>query len=335
MSMNKTPMERNLNLDFIKTISIFGVVYIHTCNFFISSKILIIFSELFRIAVPCFIIIWSYFTCKNYYGKSVEEFKRVQQSKFFYFLRVYAIWSLIYFLITVDWDIITLKDLLTKHLAGYGWSGQYFFIILFQLIIIYPLILRSYNDKFWSSIILISIFAAYILWGYFYELIPDFFYKLGVRPFLFWIPYMMLGMDLYKKNRFQELPKIFILSPLLIALEFLILKNSGIEHNPYLTIGVLTSSCLFFLAIRKVNLYNTPKWLKKIIVFIGSNTLTIFVSNPIMILILKWFHNNVDNHSVVLYYPFLATIILTILVLAMTMLFAKAIDFFRIKKFLV
>lgn len=53
-----TTSKRLIGIDFLKSISIFGVVFIHSRNDNIISEIT---SELFRVAVPLFIVFFSYF----------------------------------------------------------------------------------------------------------------------------------------------------------------------------------------------------------------------------------------------------------------------------------
>lgn len=53
--------KRNTNIDLLKTISIFGVVFIHCRDGNIISEVI---SELFRIAVPIFIIFFPIFLKK-------------------------------------------------------------------------------------------------------------------------------------------------------------------------------------------------------------------------------------------------------------------------------
>lgn len=69
-------MEKNryFNIDLLKAISIFGVVYIHSCSLLGFDYLSQIFQPLFRIAVPCFIIIWAYFFEKSFHVANRKSF---------------------------------------------------------------------------------------------------------------------------------------------------------------------------------------------------------------------------------------------------------------------
>ena len=66
-------MQRNLNADILKSISIFGVVFIHASSIFGEFDIMLFFRDMFRFAVPCFIILWAFFFEKSYDKKSEEQ----------------------------------------------------------------------------------------------------------------------------------------------------------------------------------------------------------------------------------------------------------------------
>ena len=65
-----TTSKRLIGIDFLKSISIFGVVFIHSRNDNIISEIT---SELFRVAVPLFIVFFSYFLEKNLSSVSTKK----------------------------------------------------------------------------------------------------------------------------------------------------------------------------------------------------------------------------------------------------------------------
>ena len=76
-----TTSKRLIGIDFLKSISIFGVVFIHSRNDNIISEIT---SELFRVAVPLFIVFFSYFLEKNLSSVSTKkEYNDILKQKFF------------------------------------------------------------------------------------------------------------------------------------------------------------------------------------------------------------------------------------------------------------
>lgn len=280
-------MTRNLSADLLKSIAIFGVVYIHGHSllggtYFLSELI----ENLFRFCVPSFIIMWAYFFEKSYSKRDSKEQKAYLFGRFKHLFGVFLFWSVIYFLITVNWQTVSLKDLITKHFSGYGFAGQYFFIILFQLLLFYPVLQWTYNRKVARFIVLVICIVSYIIRGYFPLLLPEAILKLGDRPFLYWLPYVYVGIALAR----EQLPKLSIwgvFSLLLIPIEFYWLEIIGTNHSHYITLCVLVSSILTTISVIQSKFSTKHKRIEKLINFTGQNTLTIFVLNPLVIYLLE------------------------------------------------
>ncbi|WP_363323170.1 acyltransferase [uncultured Maribacter sp.] len=279
-------MTRNINADLIKSISIFGVVYIHSCTVFGEIDSLVFLRDIFRFAVPCFIILWAYFFEKSYAKKTPEQRKKYLINRFIHLLRVFIIWSLFYFILTVDLDTLNFKKFFSIYFSGHGWSGQYFFIILFQLIITYPILRKTYNIKFLKILVILTSITLYVLFEFHLSNIPVILNKLGYRPIYFWVIYVFIGITL-ARNKIKSISSIFILSPLLIGLELYILRLKNIIHLDYITLGTLTFSILLCISFLKLKNLNYSEKLNRLIDFIGKNTLVIFVSNPLLIIALK------------------------------------------------
>ena len=278
-------MQRNLNADILKSISIFGVVFIHASSIFGEFDIMLFFRDMFRFAVPCFIILWAFFFEKSYDKKSEEQRLKYIYYRFFHLFRVFLLWSLLYFFITVDWGSLNAKNLISKYFSGYGWAGQYFFIILFQFLLIYPLIRLIYHIKFLRELAIILVVIIYMVWGYYYDALPELLKKLGYRPFYFWLPYVFLGITL-TKDKVNKVSLIFMFVPILIAVEFFVLEKLGLQHTDYITIGVLFSM-MFCISLLKYPTIVISERLNYALGFIGRNTLIIFVSNPLVILLIN------------------------------------------------
>lgn len=138
------------------------------------------------------------------------------------------------FFIFNDVSSIQLSDLITGYWSGYGWSGQYFFIILFQLIVIFPIIrLISAQSKkcicfFFLLYALLTIALAYLFWSIsFVNIIPD-------RFIIYWIPYAPLGILLFKSKSCLYVPSggyVLFFAVILIPFEFELLKTLKIVHS--------------------------------------------------------------------------------------------------------
>lgn len=282
-------MNRSLSADLIKTLSIFGVVFIHGSGLLgTKSDFQMYIASLFRFCVPCFIIIWAYFFERSYHKKEPKGQRKYIINKFLHLFMVYILWSLMYFFVLVDWETFTLKDLATKYFSGYGWSGQYFFIILFQLLLFYPIIRWIYSNKLTLYISVIIISILYIIYGYFDYLIPGIISKLGDRPFVFWIPYVFVGIAL-TRQKIRMFNIFWILTLLLIPLES---SFFGFDRSAYINPSVLISSIILCITILPKSIKPNANF-SKIISFIGKNTMIIFVVNPIVIILLN---SIIPNH---------------------------------------
>jgi surface polysaccharide O-acyltransferase-like enzyme len=311
--MNKS--NRIIGIDFLKLISIFGVVFIHARNGNIIPEII---SELFRVAVPLFIIFFAYFLEKSLSNVSTKkEYYNILKQKFFLLFLPYAFFTILYFFVLNDLSIIKPKELITGYWSGYGWSGQYFFIILFQLILIFPLLQKLANVKL-IYVAIISLFLYIVISYIFWDL--SIINKLSDRIFIYWIPYAILGVLLFRNiNLFRKISnKIFLLSIIFIPIEFFIFKYLGIFHSPYVLVSVLISSSLiaiYFIVNEDIIKEYLPNYLKKLSIYISNKTLGIFVLNPLFIFLLKPFFSfiQVENVFIDSIMIFLFSIIISIL----------------------
>jgi peptidoglycan/LPS O-acetylase OafA/YrhL len=74
---------RNFPADLLKAIAIFGVVFVHGNGLFgCSSFFSEIMTWMFRIGVPCFIVLWAYFFAKSYFAKTKEQKKFTSKTDF-------------------------------------------------------------------------------------------------------------------------------------------------------------------------------------------------------------------------------------------------------------
>lgn len=280
---------RLTNPDFLKSIAIFFVVFVHGSSIFpyVRSNIIDTLSSLVRICVPLFILLWSFFIKKGF-NKHYEA-RVYLKNKLNKLLPPFFFWSIVYFFILADFTNTNFVKFFTKHFTGRGWSGQYYFIILFQLIPLVFLIdkLSFYIKKNLLIFTLLSIlFYTYIAYSSIYTIrIID---KIGDELFLYWIPYVMIGILLTYKdvaNKFRVSLWIGILSLMLIPIEFHFLNPLS---KPYLTPTIFVASVLFFTAVMnyKLPVVFDNSHVKSFLAYISNNTLGIFCINPLVILCL-------------------------------------------------
>lgn len=319
-------MNRDFAPDFIKAISSIGVVYIHGAFLFGTFSIFQTYLEyLFKFAVPCFLIIWAYFFEKSYSKKSKKERIKYVLGKFKHLFIVYILWGTIYFFITVDWNNITSLKIITKHFLGYGWSGQYFLLILLQLFILFPLVRIAYNYKILKLFILIFTLILYVVWSYFNYNLPTIFTKLGDKLFIFWIPYLFLAISL-ARNELKKINLFYSLLVFLIPIEFFIINNLCFGFASRITLSVFLVAHLLSVAIFKNNLNFIPEPMKKIITLIAKNSFVIYLTNPLIIIILEFvIPKNIfpDNFIFQFILPLFSTLLIMFICIKLSSLMKK------------
>jgi len=319
-------MNRSISADLIKCFSIFGVAFIHG-SFILGckSEIHTHLENLFRFCVPCFILIWAFYFEKSYAKKDKVERINYIKTRLKHLFIVYIIWSLLYFIYLAKWESLTPVKIITTHFAGRGWSGQYFFLILFQLLLLFPLLRWVYNNKLLRYAFIVIIGALYIVLGYYFKTLPSGISKLSNLPFLYWIPYVFTGIAL-SREQIKKLPAIAALAVFLMPVEAYILTLKGVDYIDYITPLTLICSiltCSYFLQ-SSIKIKNS--FISKTVNYIGQNTMTIFVTNPIIILLLPLvIPTGIFGCSTLakIVLPFLSTIIIGAIGLAMAEIIKK------------
>jgi surface polysaccharide O-acyltransferase-like enzyme len=324
--------QRIVSLDLLKTIAIFGVVFIH-CRSGLFSEVL---SQLFRIAVPIFIIFFIYFLEKSYSKTStIKEGYLLLLDKFKALFFPYIFFTIFYFFILNDLSSIKLTDLITGYWSGYGWSGQYFFIILFQLLIFYPIlrVIVKFNITVLSILsILFYITMSYLFWS------NNLVSSISDRFFIYWIPYVFLGILLSRNvnNSKKYSHNLFLLSIFLIPLEFYIFNTLSQPHSPYVLSSVLISSSIisfYFLANNeKINNYIKGK-IELFSIYVSKRSLGIFALNPLFVFLLKPYYEKIQFENELI--NFITVIIFSIIVFLCCLITIELLSKTYLKKMVV
>ena len=296
-------MSRSISIDILKAASIFGVVFIHSSNLLgCESAVSEMFQSLFRFAVPCFVVIWAYFVEKSLIVKNRQQQVQYLTRRFMHLFVVFMLWSTLYFLISVNWATLTPVKLITTYFSGFGWAGQYYFIILFQLLVLFPLTRWIYKRQNLTIIVVAVLVVLYFVCAY--VRLPSLIDSLGYRVFIYWIPYVFVGIWLArtqtsgrvlnstdKSENKKSMPakrlfvsKWWLLTIFFIPAESWLMKCGGLfnDLNEYVRPAVLfVSVVISVFAIQNNIIQHNP------IVFIGSRTMTIFVTNSLVIYSLK------------------------------------------------
>jgi hypothetical protein len=304
---------RYFGIDIAKAISIFGVVYIH-CGFSRDQ----FSSYAFRFGVPIFIIVSFFLSERLSIDKNIEfhsyTFLRKRSTRL---LAPFIFWTTFYALTDFLLGIKTSVEITPV----FGWTGQYFFIVLLQLTLAYPLLRKvDINLRSLAVIMLTTLAVIYIPISYFRQL-TEFIFPKGESSLIFWVNYIALGIffarnyeaiaNWLKKINLKHLriPLIIICSLLLIGEQLLLSHFSPgeISFHPYTysRISVFISSALIFLICLDFNqnLNINPMFTSKI-TSLSKWSLGIFCLNPLLIDIFYIFPQtsilDIDNNYVLI-----------------------------------
>lgn len=293
---NALPGEKNLrsaNADILKAIAILAVVFIHgsgmipfsPTNLDLSSSSTLLAAKGLRFCVPIFIVLWAYFMEKS----TIKKGKQNVMTGFYKLFIPFVFWSVVYFLLTTDFKTLTLTGMISKHWLGYGWSGQYYFIILFQLILLFPVFhLISGKLKNYHMMIVILSLLFYIVISYSGWFRISAVDKLNDRPFFYWIPYVVSGIIYAHKNIFKFPVRLSfgILSIALIPLELYFLHPKS--DSIYLLPGVFICTFILLSSMEsKLSYEALPRWVALPVQQLSGQTLGIFCLNPLVVIILN------------------------------------------------
>ncbi len=282
-------MNRLRSPDQIKAVAIFGVVFIHASILLGHDHLLLqVARNLFRFDVPCFFMLWAFFFERSYGRRAAGERRGYTLERFAELFKDYLIWSVIYFLLLVDWSTITPVGAITQHFAGYGWSGQYFFLVLFQLLFLFPALRFVYGRPVLRYLTLAVLTVVLFAYGYAYDSLPGAVQKLGERPFYLWVPCTFAGIAL-ARGEFPRIPAWGWITVALIPLEFYLLDSTGRNHFSHATPVVMLSSILLFGSVVQADRWFSGARSERGAAFLGSRTLIVFLANPLVIYGLSYF----------------------------------------------
>ena len=280
-------MSRLRSPDQIKAVSIFGVVFIHAAYLLGQDDLTLqVARNLFRFDVPCFMMLWAFFFERSYGRRAPAARRAYTWDRFRDLFGDYFWWSLLYFLVLANWAALTLPEVLTRHFAGYGWSGQYFFIALFQLLFLFPLIRYAYDLRWLRYLVIGLSCVMLLLWGYAFDDLPVVLQKLGERPFFLWVPTTFAGIALARGD-WPRIPAWAWVTVVFIPLEFYLLDVAGRTHQSHATPVVMLSSILLFVSVVQRDIWFRGPRVERVGTFLGSRTLIVFLANPLIIHLLE------------------------------------------------
>ncbi|MCC3686943.1 acyltransferase [Bacillus cereus] len=295
--------ERNNFIDFIRAISILGVICIHVVGLSFSEESIgigvLFMDNLFRFAVPFFMGILGFMTIKKY--SSINSWWKFYRDKIFFIVLPFYIWAIYYYFTPNIYPYPNInegKEHWWQILTGESEIQLYFMIAYLLFLLITPLVVFLYkkdkNNRFkflcmglvFCHLALLT-YSDYIVWVE----KSDFWYlHWNYSLPLHWLAYYLIGVliALPGKNRFLAVIKKkgnhhFWLSLILyfIAVVCFLFSLRGLK--PYATVQLFIVSLFalnflykLYLKIRKYKMIN---WLY----YIGKNSFPIYLSHVIFI----------------------------------------------------
>lgn len=281
---------RYLWIDIAKLVSIFGVVYIHG-----GTKNLSFLVSYFSFCVPVFVIA-SFFLIERL---QIDRSTNFSSSKFLQhrlprLILPYVTWSIIYLFINHQSSYSSITKFITLHWTGFGWSGQYYLLVLLQLTLIYPLLrLVKITPKSLLVIGFITLLCLNIPFDYL--AVSPIIKKLHQVPFLYWIFYAFFGICVARNYVYLQSAiakvKLFYCVILMITTSLVLPLESFMQMQLNLSkivlfIGNLVVAPLLFLLFMRLNFNenqsNFSQQFAAKVSWLSTWTLGVFCLNPLI-----------------------------------------------------
>lgn len=274
--------------DALKAFAIFGVVLAHSHGVFGGASIGDwACDSVFRFSVPSFIIMWAFFFERGY-ARQLKASPFVR-GRFFALFLPYAFWTLLYTGPDIIRDGPSVRELLTGYWSGYGWAGQYFFIILFQLILLFGCLrVLTVRHLKW---ILVGGVAFYSVSVWLLTTSPT-ARQLWSRPFLYWVPCVQLGVWLARSNGDGAMRVAFptVLAALVaLAAEAVAFNRHGLPPGYETPAAWLASAAMvIFFLNGDFGRAGKPLTGFSVLSYVGRNSMGVFCVNPLVAWVLGW-----------------------------------------------
>lgn len=289
-SASRQSDSRDLRPDLLKAAAIFAVVTIHAG---------LGDNESLRFCVPVFVGIWSYYLERSLSQRPVERRGGVLRSRLIVILAAYAFWTLIYVALLrlpSEQGTVSLTTVVNGWLGGYGWAGQYFFLIIGQLLIVTPLLPRGKRAQ---QMVFFASLAAMLLAPWLCDTFR-LFHIADKRPFVYWLPYYIMGTAIARVRPAATWAK----PALLVAIVFCLLapweadlrQDAGSRVMPYFLLCTAVSTFALLVwgfaekraqtAVDRAERSHLPKQLSGWAALLGRETFAIFTAHVLIIFLL-------------------------------------------------
>ncbi|RMX08296.1 acyltransferase [Corticibacter populi] len=283
-----TAAARDVRADLLRGWAIIGVVAIHAAGLVLPAAAYFAVSYYFRWAVPIFICAYAFYGSRPVapggYGDSVRQ-------RAWRLALPLVCYSLLYFLVLGDWrqpHWQGMQATLLRYLRGDGWAGQYFFLILLQLIVLLPWLAR-WRIRGWLLGLVLLLYSAGLQWLPLAWQHWPWLRAGGDRLLPYWLPYALLGVYLRQnEERWQawteRLPAgaagaLLLLVPLWLSLNHDIDWPTG----PYLLPAVPLVAAGVYVLHRRALASMASSRVAAPLAWLGRYSLVVFCLNPLFV----------------------------------------------------
>lgn len=243
------------------------------------------YSDALRFCVPVFVAVWAF-----HYERGLARRERAwpyASQRFVQLLIPYAFWTSLYVLLLhplSDWRTTPVHTIIGGWFGGYGWAGQYFFVILFQLTWLVPILRNLVTPvSMWVVVtagVILNAIANY--WLFDFRIVSG----INDRLFVYWLPYVFLGVA-FARGFPPSRRWLMLAAAALLAAPFEFEKLSALNQNMsvYLLTSVTIGSVALLLAAGPRFPHATfaresqASWGNHAVQYIGQNSFAIFVGH--------------------------------------------------------
>ncbi len=267
-----------LEIELLRGFAIIGVIILHTCKFLFEIrstnllKITITTTLIFsNFAVPLFLFISGFVLCQKYYNNySIKEF---YQKRTRVILPPYLIFSILYIIFYFYFfgEPLTIKDGTFKIISSSSALQMWFFILILQLYLLYPLIIyaykylekRHFTTQFILLILVIQLIYNIVVY-LFQTNLTSFLNTIGINSFIIDIVSIYLPLRVFVSHIFYFILGIYVYR------NYNSIINKLFKLKKTLLICIIIELCiciLFFWIINNLSTfyYTMPIILKPII----------------------------------------------------------------------
>lgn len=245
----------------IRGICILAVVLIHALGGYnyVDDTAFIILRQIINFAVATFIFMAGYFIDENILKSNDFDFKRWFAVRGGRLLVPFVIWSLFYTIISIAYKFyngatINWLGLLLRFFAGKAAVPFYYIVVLLQLTVLTPFLVKSIKKKGLTEKLLWLVTPAYIVYVYAWNFIT------GNPPFLYetffpaWFLFYYLGIKVKGGMKLKGTYLLLFVTFIFSCIEALALRYCGMNRGFYtsqITLGSFMYTVGFIAVILK------------------------------------------------------------------------------------